>query len=367
MPNSLFLSHASTDQPLADAFLEMVQQAIGLAPDDIFYSSGKGTGVPAGAEFSSHIRDRLRAAPVVVALISPAFRASEFCLAELGAVWAGARSKDFFPLAVPPTQRSELSATLVGIQAEALDDRSALAGLLQRVSKRLDRRYSAAAADGAVSRFVHRMPTLLSRIAEQHQAQKEPERPILARVDEVDDYQQSVRDRLAAARELVLVSGADCAFVCQSQSASIEAATRRGVAVRVLCISPRLSDEALSAVVEIDPRFSSPEHFREEVASVAQTLRRIVEAGHAGSLELRYMPFVQAINYFVVDPGSSGASFKVESYTPTRDLANSHRDVKLREAGRPHWILPSSLVGWRRDFLEIWEHYWTRAVPAFEA
>src|ERR1700740_1478164 len=107
----VFLSHASADEPLIDSLKTMLQSGIGLGPAEVFYSSEKGTGIPAGSNFVDYIRDKMQDAGFVVAVITPAYLESEFCLAELGAVWALA-DKDFFPLCVPPVNRAELKATL---------------------------------------------------------------------------------------------------------------------------------------------------------------------------------------------------------------------------------------------------------------
>jgi hypothetical protein len=134
----VFLSHAATDKPLIDDLKIMLQTAIGLGPGDFFYSSGAGTGVSAGQNFVDYIRTSLGDSTFVVAVITPSFRSSEFCLAELGAVWLTA-DKDFFPLCVPAVERADLRATLTGIQVERIDEREALASLLERVAKHFGR------------------------------------------------------------------------------------------------------------------------------------------------------------------------------------------------------------------------------------
>jgi hypothetical protein len=150
---TVFVSHASADRALVDGLTTMLQTAIGLGPHQLFYTSGRGTGVPPGKNFVEYIRDQIRSTTFVVAVITEAFRDSEFCLAELGAVWVSA-DKDFFPICVPPVQPSSLGAVLTGIQVANVEERSHLIELLTRVSKHFGREYNAPAGDAAVSRFV---------------------------------------------------------------------------------------------------------------------------------------------------------------------------------------------------------------------
>src|SRR5277367_709096 len=106
---TLFISHAAADSALAEDVKIMIQKAVGLGPNRIFFSSGAGTGIPAGRNFVEYIREKMDAATFVASIITPAFRESEFCLAELGAVWVAA-DKDFFPMCSPEVDRGDLQA-----------------------------------------------------------------------------------------------------------------------------------------------------------------------------------------------------------------------------------------------------------------
>lgn len=160
----VFLSHAAVDKALVDDLKTMLQRAVGLHPDEFFYSSGKGTGVPAGRNFVEYIRSQMDDSAFVIAVITPAFRSSEFCLAELGAVWL-ATDKDFYPLCVPSVDRGDLKATLTGIHVERLDERAALAALLQRIAAHFGRDYNAPACDEEISLFQSTLPTRLASLS----------------------------------------------------------------------------------------------------------------------------------------------------------------------------------------------------------
>ncbi len=126
---------------------------------------GPGTGVPAGQKPVDYIRTSHGDSTFVAAVITPSFRSTEFCLAELGAVWLAA-DKDFFPLCVPAVERGELRATLTGIQVERIDEREALAALLARIAKHFQRDYNAAACDNAITVFLAGLDARLASLAE---------------------------------------------------------------------------------------------------------------------------------------------------------------------------------------------------------
>jgi hypothetical protein len=161
--HEIFLSHAAADRALTDDLKRMLQASIGLAPDDFFFSSGVGTGVPTGESFIDYIRQAMRDAQLVVAVITPAYAQSPFCLAELGATWALGPS--FFPLAAPQIDRGRLGATLTGIQVERIDADEALAGLHQRVCEILGRPMNAPAFQAEMRLFAATLPTRLGNLA----------------------------------------------------------------------------------------------------------------------------------------------------------------------------------------------------------
>ncbi len=131
----LFISHAANDQPLVKSFVELIEGGIGVPPRDIFCSSLKGQGIRPGADFTSSIRDQLDGATCVVALLSPNFYGSAFCMCELGGTWLQAKS--FVPMLVPPLQFSDLKAVLAGLQAGKLSEAADLDELRDEIASRL--------------------------------------------------------------------------------------------------------------------------------------------------------------------------------------------------------------------------------------
>jgi len=121
----LFLSHAAADTHLVEIFETLLAKSMGLTSEEIFCSSLEGQGVPKGASFVEEIRARVSDAEGVVALLTPAYLDSPFCMAELGAAWALKTQR--LPIVVPPNTFDVMQATLLGIVGVKIDNEDALA------------------------------------------------------------------------------------------------------------------------------------------------------------------------------------------------------------------------------------------------
>ena len=196
----IFISHAAADKHLVDDLKQMIQTAVGLAPGEFFYSSGKGTGVPAGHNFVEYIRDEIDDATFVVSVVTPAFRESEFCLAELGAVWVSV-GKAFCPLCTPDVNRGDLRATLAGIQVERIDDDASLADLLQRICSHFAREYNAPACVDAVNAFRATLPARLTGLAGATKVPVEELEQAQSTIQTLGQQVTELRDRLAAEQD----------------------------------------------------------------------------------------------------------------------------------------------------------------------
>ena len=124
-PCQLFLSHAAADKQLVEAFETLLARSMGLTSADIFCSSLEGQGVTKGGSFVDEIRAKAAASDGVVALISPAYLDSAFCMAELGAAWVLKTQR--LPIVVPPNTFKVMDATLLGIVGVKIDDDDAMA------------------------------------------------------------------------------------------------------------------------------------------------------------------------------------------------------------------------------------------------
>lgn len=197
---SVFISHAAVDKPLVDDVKTMIQTAVGLSPTEIFYSSSAGSGIPAGKNFVAHMADRMRGAGFVVAVITPAYLESRFCLAELGAVWYS-EDKEFFPLCIA-VDYDELTATLTGVQVPRLDARASLTGLLQKICGYARKEHVAEACTEAADSFLATLPSRLRGLQGQTLVAADKLAEVERVRDQLAEQLTSARDELRDAREL---------------------------------------------------------------------------------------------------------------------------------------------------------------------
>jgi hypothetical protein len=126
----VFISHATSDKALAESLADLLQAGIGLNHNQIFCTSLAGKGIPAGTDFKHHIQTELANSNVVLALLTPNFYASAFCLCELGGTWM--LSKDFLP--VMTSGFGDLKAVLKGVQALRIQEDTDLDEIRDRLS-----------------------------------------------------------------------------------------------------------------------------------------------------------------------------------------------------------------------------------------
>lgn len=134
-PVLIFLSHSTADTDLVEAFETLLTKALNITSESIFCSSLEGQGVKKGANFVDEIKGKATEAKAVVALLSPAYMESPFCLAELGAAWA--LNTHRFPIVVPPNSFEVMQATLLGVVGVKIDQQEALTQLLEDIAEAL--------------------------------------------------------------------------------------------------------------------------------------------------------------------------------------------------------------------------------------
>jgi hypothetical protein len=115
----IFISHASDDAALVEAIIQLIEGGIGIRSDQIFCTSLEEQGIPPGVDFKDHIKAQLGEAKIVLAVVSPQYYNSAFCMCELGATWA--LTKKFVPLLVPPLDHTDLRGSLFGTQVLTID------------------------------------------------------------------------------------------------------------------------------------------------------------------------------------------------------------------------------------------------------
>lgn len=156
----LFLSHATHDKVLVEAFVDLLEGGIGVPHRAIFCSSLKGQSIKPGTAFVESIRQNLDEATCVVALVSEAFYASAFCMCELGGVWLVAKS--FLPILVPPLDFGALKAVTAGLQASQLTRGEDLDELRDEIGQRLGIKvHDTARWNAKRDKFLETLPQLL--------------------------------------------------------------------------------------------------------------------------------------------------------------------------------------------------------------
>jgi len=146
MPKSdlvVFISHAGDDSNFVKAFVRLLTTACGLKTEQIRYTSQGSTGIQPGAGLTSTLQNDLRYTPVIVAVLSPKFLASSYCMAELGAAWGRGDNEEtgdpvLFPLLAPNITRSEVFATaefLAGTILPEILKTPPLTQLIDRIGK----------------------------------------------------------------------------------------------------------------------------------------------------------------------------------------------------------------------------------------
>src|SRR6266498_2857684 len=115
----VFVSHSSKDQDLVGALVRLLQTGLTIAPDRIFCSSLPGHRIPFGEDFRVFIRQKLTDAGIVIALITGHYRASPFCMHELGAAWALAKRTVL--LICPPLTLNDIPGAVGNLQAAVIN------------------------------------------------------------------------------------------------------------------------------------------------------------------------------------------------------------------------------------------------------
>ena len=167
--------------------------------------------------------------------------------------------------------------------------------------------------------------------------------------DHVDRAVGTVEQRIRNANQSIWFSGMDCKLVAEACSAAIEAALKRSVRVKVLCVDPQ--SQAVTMLPKIDPRFPTADSFRSSMKLVVERLSDFARR-YPSLFEYRLLPILPAQGFFITDPTDKKGIVKVEIYT-----AKEYAPL----GSRPHLVFSSRANPWRRYFINQWENYWELA------
>lgn len=132
----IFVSHAHADKSLADLLRDTL--VLGGVPEGrIFYSSGRGTGIPSGEDVGTYLRRSLQDAGLVIELLSERFLTRPMCLMELGGAWS--LQTPTYPIVVPPLSRDEATRQIGNVQMGVLGSDAEIGDVFDELHDRLAR------------------------------------------------------------------------------------------------------------------------------------------------------------------------------------------------------------------------------------
>lgn len=163
MSKEIFISHAVKDEALADALVDLLQTGMGVSPDQIFCSSLESLGIPSGLNFVDYIKDAIQSPKAVLALITPNYFSSQFCLCELGATWA--MSHRLFPLLVQPLTFEHVKGVLTGVQLTEISSAMQLSELRDHINTALGLKGDKSARwEVKRDAFLKKLPRILKKL-----------------------------------------------------------------------------------------------------------------------------------------------------------------------------------------------------------
>ncbi|MGO7018603.1 TIR domain-containing protein [Rhizobium leguminosarum] len=159
MINKVFVSHATADVALAKLVVNFLKEAIGVPDANIFCSSLPGHSIPLMEDFNEHIRNQIEQPAIVIALLTPSYLESHFCLMELGAAWS--RAHKTLAVVTSTVSFDAVTRTLGLKQAWRIDDHTKLFEF-KRAFKDLElESRSSATWEGKAAEWRKRLPTVL--------------------------------------------------------------------------------------------------------------------------------------------------------------------------------------------------------------
>jgi len=152
----LFISYATPDVKLAKAFANFVQLGADLKTEQVFITARPST-LPKGTPFVEAIRAGLDGATLAVLLLTPSYYQSQFCLAELGALWI--TQKHRVPIVVPPIDYADLDGVQLGEQAIRISSATGLDEMRDAITAALKSQVPTALWNEHKAEFLNRWDT----------------------------------------------------------------------------------------------------------------------------------------------------------------------------------------------------------------
>lgn len=196
----IFISHASKDKKLADAFVDFLVLGLNIKTNDFFCTSLEGLGIPTGENFIDFIQDRLKGCKIVISLLSPNYYESRFCLCELGASWI--LSRTHFPIIIPPLKFSDIEEVLKNNQMRMIDKNSDLDELSDELTIKLKLKNVRSARWGSKKdQFLKKLPKILAKLpvpdvipSERHEELQDKYDDLLQQTETLEEEKEQQRE-----------------------------------------------------------------------------------------------------------------------------------------------------------------------------
>lgn len=155
----VFISHAAADKALARLVVNFLKEAVGVRDSDIFCTSLAGHSIPLTADFNAHIRTQIEQPALVLALFTPSYLESHFCLMELGVAWS--RALKTLAVVAPGVSFDAVTKTLGLKQAWLISDHSKLSEFRATFADLPLEERSTATWEGKVAEWRKKLPRVL--------------------------------------------------------------------------------------------------------------------------------------------------------------------------------------------------------------
>lgn len=132
---SIFISHSSKDEKLAEALVALLRSALNVPADKIRCTSVNGYRLPIGADTEEQLRQEVHDAEAFIGLITPSSIASAYVMFELGARWGA--QLHLAPLLGAGAGKDYLRGPLGSLNALECEDPAQLHQLIGDLAKRL--------------------------------------------------------------------------------------------------------------------------------------------------------------------------------------------------------------------------------------
>ncbi len=157
MVKKIFISHSHGDKSVASALVDLIESCCGVNAAEIFCSSVEGLGGKNGKILSKDVREKLLESDFVITYLSKNYRNSEFCLAELGAVWILSEKKNFIPLSDPSLSDSVFNGVVAGVNIGCVNDET-IHNMIDEIGKKYPKEVSSIRIARKIKKFIEDYP-----------------------------------------------------------------------------------------------------------------------------------------------------------------------------------------------------------------